>query len=125
MLAGAHTDAGKAWCQAGGGTGRGVRWSFMCKRNVLPHGCADKRSGLHHRMWCPAGHCYNKDSSRIYRRTLRFLKHWVSSVLALMWGIVAASGVAGGLLQAIEGQLASVGRVGAWRAAGVGAVRGG
>lgn len=70
---------------------------------------------------------------RIYTLTLRLLgQHWrLSSVLALaleaarapaLWQEPAASGVTGRLLQALEGQLAPVGGVGAGRAAGVGAV---
>ena len=69
----------------------------------------------------------------IYTSTPRFLgRHWrLSPVLALalgaawapaLWREPVASGVAGRLLQALEGQLAPVGGVGARRAAGVGAV---
>lgn len=70
---------------------------------------------------------------RIYTSSPHFLgQHWrLRSVLALalqttwapaLWREPAASGIAGRLLQAFEGQLAPVGGVGARRAAGVGAV---
>lgn len=120
--------------------GEAVCWSFVCKRNSVtsPHSCVDEGSGLPPRTtWHKTDHCsqerlflsspYLQSDSTCPRTTLEGQLSLGTGVgghpgSLARGGEAVASGIVSRLLEAFEGELAPVGRVGARRATGVGAV---